>query len=393
MKLLIVSSEFPPGPGGIGTHAFQLARHLAEMGWDLLVLTPQAYAPSQEVDAFNASQAFQIVRLQDASWTPLKAFSRFRTLRRLVAQWSPDIVLGSGVKSVWLIAGVSWLQRFSWIAVAHGGIEFGTPSHWKRVLTRRSFSLADAVACVSHYACRSMREMGVRPRRHVVIPNGADEHIFRPFNGERVRSFRRRLGLEDASVLLTVGSVTERKGQEVVVRALPHLVKVRPDVHYVMAGLPLLRDTLTALAQQLGVLDRLHFLGRVDEETLVTAYNAADVFVMTSRHSSDGDSEGFGIAAVEAALCARPSVVSRGSGLEEAVLAEQTGLWVNEGDPEDTAHAILRLLRDKELHRKMGMQARERAVRELTWKTAAASYDRLLRDVLLSTHASDDGKS
>jgi phosphatidylinositol alpha-1,6-mannosyltransferase len=93
----------------------------------------------------------------------------------------------------------------------------------------------------------------------------------------------------------------------VVIRALPHILKVAPKTHYLMAGLPTLKHELTELARKLGVAEHVHFLGRVDADSLVKYLNCCDVFVMTSRLTKDGDCEGFGIAVVEAALCGKPA--------------------------------------------------------------------------------------
>jgi phosphatidyl-myo-inositol dimannoside synthase len=190
------------------------------------------------------------------------------------------------------------------------------------------------------------------------------------------------LGVGHRPLLLTVGNVTDRKGQDIVIRSLPSIVQAGQDVHFVMAGLPTNRESLTGLAESLGVMNRVHFLGRVDLDTLVTAYNACDVYVMTSKHDSHGDFEGYGIAAVEAAFCAKPSVVSSGSGLEEAVLHGQTGLVVPEQDPEATAHAITQLLQDEPLRATLGRQARERALREQTWHNRAVQYDQFLHGLV-----------
>ena len=71
----------------------------------------------------------------------------------------------------------------------------------------------------------------------------------------RTRAFRKKIGLPGAQLLLTVGNVTERKGQQVVIRALPHVLKAQPNTHYLMAGLPTRREDFLKLARGLGVAD------------------------------------------------------------------------------------------------------------------------------------------
>jgi phosphatidylinositol alpha-1,6-mannosyltransferase len=381
-KLLFISTEFPPGPGGIGTQAYHLARGLSDLGWRVAALSPQDYAAEDEIRRWGAAQSFRIVRQQHRRSAALEGAGRLRDLARLSREFGPDILLASGARAVWLAALYAGSSRRPWAAIAHGGIEFGTPVRWQRLISRWAYSQPQAVVCVSDYARGRMLALGARPRRVEVITNGADECAFRPLDAALPQALRREWGLEEAQILLTVGSLSERKGQEIVIRALPAILAARPNVHYVMVGLPQIQDKLERLAQELGVRSQVHFLGRVDQATLVAAYNACDLFIMTSRRSANGDAEGYGIAVIEAALCGKPAVVSGESGLAEAVIAEQTGLLVPENDPQATAQAVLRLLGDDDLRARLGGQARQRALSEQTWSSRAARYDQLLREIL-----------
>jgi phosphatidylinositol alpha-1,6-mannosyltransferase len=181
-------------------------------------------------------------------------------------------------------------------------------------------------------------------------------------------------------VLLTVGQVGERKAQDVVIRALPRILATRPDVAYVMVGLPRRRAEYEALAAELGVAERVRFVGLLPDEELPAAYNLADVFVLVSRRAADGDVEGYGIVVQEAALCGVPAVVSRDCGLTEAIIEGRTGLSVPPDDPEATAAAVLTLL-DESTGPVMGRLARE-AARAATWLERVVAYDELLRGLL-----------
>jgi phosphatidylinositol alpha-1,6-mannosyltransferase len=373
-KIIIFSSEFPPGPGGIGTHAHQLARHLTRLGWRVLVLSLQDYAEQAEIHAFNQRQPFQIVRLQHLPFAPLEALYRLFMLYNWVRRWSPDIVLASGEHAAWLAALFPRLSRIPWAAVWHG---FAPTSARKRALTRWSYSQFDAVVSVSQYSLRCMLDLGIRSSQRFVVTNGADPDAFYPLQDERVASLRTRY----PRILLTVGNVTDRKGQDIVIQAMPRLLKEIPGVHYLVAGLPTQQAEMEGIAAELGVEPHVHFLGRVDTPALLALYNACDVFVLTSRHDQAGEFEGYGIVVVEAALCGKPAVVSNNSGLVEAIAPGETGLAVNEDDPSDTARALLDLLRDDALRSRMGEAARSRALREQTWEACAAQYDRILAQV------------
>lgn len=377
-RLLIHSTEFPPGPGGIGTHAYQLAHQLSACGWKVVVLTAQDYAPDNEITHFNQAQAFHIVRLRSAPMPALKLLYRTTVLQTWLHLWPPDLVLATGSRAVWMCAMLARRRAFCWVAIGHGS-EFGVRAAWARALTRWSFSRANLTICVSHYTRDLMLRMGVRPLNDAVIPNGADEHLSDVAYADCGAAWRAEHGFANAALLLTVGTVTERKGHDIVIRALPTVLAAAPNTHYLIAGLPRRRAELRALAQQLGVAGHVHFLGRVDDAALRSLYYACDVFIMTSRATAGGDVEGFGIAAVEAALCGKPAIVSRGTGLEEAVQDGRTGLVVPAEDSAATAKAIGQLLSDPYRRLFMGQAARQRALDEQTWPLIAAHYDELLQ--------------
>jgi phosphatidylinositol alpha-1,6-mannosyltransferase len=378
MRLLLIASEFPPGPGGIGTHAYQIALNLARRGWEVAVVTRQDYASAEEINEFNQAQPFLIFPFKRARPAGLY---RFAALCYWLKNWPADAILASGENALWLSALATRFYRLPWVIVGHGA-EFGTPVTWKRYLNQWALSRADCTICVSEYTRHKMLTSGFKPHYHQVIPNGADEHTFRPINGKRIADFRSLLGLKGKTLILSVGQVIERKGHDIVIQALPAILEEIANVHYLVVGIPTRQRELTKLAQTLGVAERVHFLGRVDSQRLVEAYNACDVYVMTSRHCRDGDFEGYGIAAVEAALCGKPAVVCDNSGLVEAIVPGKTGIVVPENNPEATTLALMRLLNDPPLRRRLGQRAREHALKNQTWGMRVAEYEKVLNTVI-----------
>jgi len=376
-RLLLLSSEFPPGPGGIGMHAYQLARHLAARGWSVTVATPQAYVAAGARAGFNRRQPFAVVTLPERDAGPLWPAARLRALGRAMDAARPDILLASGRRALWTAALLGPLYRRPYVAVGHG-TEFHSDSALPRALTGRGIAAAAAVVAVSEYTAGLVRAAG-RPRELVVIPNAADGERFRP--GQDTAALRRELALDGRRVLLTVGRVGARKAQDVVIRALPRVLAAHPDVVYVMAGLPEKRAEFTALAESLGVVHALRFTGLAEDALLPVLYDLADVFVLVSRQTAAGDVEGYGIVVQEAALCGTPAVVSRGCGLTEAIREDETGVSVPPDDPEATAAALIALLGDDAARRRMGERARELAAR-VTWAERVADYDDLLRRLL-----------
>lgn len=386
MRLLIISSEFPPGPGGIGNHAHQLALNLHRIGWDVAVVSPQDYVSNEQVAKFNPEQPFKVVSVSSGRGRFLEAIRRLRIANRLAREHRPDILVGTGLSGVWVTAALATIRRLPSVAVAHGS-EFGTGSGMAGKLNRLGYERVAVVIAVSQFTWGVVKRAGIRPRRIEVIPNAADPKRFMVLPESARQAFRKAAGFNGGPLLLTVGHVSERKGQEVVIRALPDIVRKVPDAQYIMIGLPTLKEQMTRLAEQLGVRNRVHFLGSVANDDLVKWFNCADVFVMTSRTTSTGDCEGFGIAVVEASLCGTPAVVSRQSGLIEAIEENVTGLAVPENDVGATAEAVVSLLSDAGRRTAMGAAAQKRARRDQTWETCARKYDTLLRSLVTPLRA------
>lgn len=385
MKVIIFSSEFPPGPGGLGTHAYYLSKSLSEKGWRVVVVTPQDYASAAEVADFNRAQAFPVVTLPSGRVAIIELFHRLKVLARQLKNMNPDVVVASGERAVWLAALVCFLTSRRFVVVGHG-TEYGTASGWRPFLTQLALNRADLVIAVSNFTHDLVKKLGASPRRMTVIPNGADSDVFTRLPADQVIEFKRKIGMHDRHIVLTVGQVTERKGQEVIIRALPQILNSIPDTHYVMAGLPTGKEGLVSLAKELGIQEHVHFAGRVSRQELVLYMNICDVFAMTSRMTSSGDCEGYGIAAVEAALCGKPAVVSGESGLAEAIVDGETGIVVPPNDVPATSAALIRLLSDRNLRKRMGENAQARALREQTWCRRGAEMESALRGLVESEH-------
>lgn len=175
---------------------------------------------------------------------------------------------------------------------------------------------AEALLAVSEAMRRDMAAIGIDPGKIAVHYTGIDTARF--FPGDRAAA-RAALGMGDAPAILTVGALIPRKGQALVIDALPAL----PDVHYWLAGAGEEEGRYRAQAERLGVATRVHFLGPVANADLPQLYRAADVVVMPSA------SEGLANAWVEALACGTPIVISDAGGAAELVISPVAGRIVD----------------------------------------------------------------
>lgn len=378
MSLLILADEFPPGPGGLGTLAWQVALQLAGQGWPVSVAAPQPHAAPGERARFNASLTFELLPLRRREPPLAEGLDRLARVLDLARRRRPQAILAVGGRAAWLGAALARLAGLP-LALVAAGTELLPRTALERALTPWAFRRAKRVVAVSRYAAGLAEGLGVAASRLRIIPCGADPRAFRP--GLETAPLRRRWSLEGASMILTVGRLCYRKGQQVVLQAMPAILARCPQAMYLMAGLPQEQAGLEREARRLGVEERVIFAGAVSPADLSAYYNLAEAFVLASRASPAGEVEGFGIAVLEAALCGRPAVVSDHGGLPETILPGQTGLLVPAEDPPATAQALLSLLEDATLRRKMGAAARDHALECATWERRAREYEQALLEM------------
>ncbi|MFD2698591.1 glycosyltransferase family 4 protein [Mesonia sediminis] len=330
-RILLLTSEFPPQPGGIGNHAWHLARSFAAAGKQVVVISDQRSADGEEERLFDAEQDFKIIRIKRRKPMALAYLNRIRKARQAIKH--ADALLLSGKFSLWLGAGLSFNFKGKKIGVLHGS-ELQLPKAWQRQLTRYSLKRLDERIAVSHYTRSLVKGIG---NRHVhVIPNG--------FALPEINSKSSRLTPAMPLRLITVGNLTQRKGQHNIIKALPLLEKHFAGVSYHMLGLPTEKKALQALGERLGVADRLHFHGRVSETDKIKQLQAAHIFMMLSENTADGDVEGFGIAILEANALGLPGIGSRGCGIEDAIAHGVSGLLVDAQNPEQVLEQVQKIM-------------------------------------------------
>ena len=218
-----------------------------------------------------------------------------------------------------------------------------------------------------------------------IVPPGADLEQYTPGTQRGTERARRSLGLGQRSeVIAFVGRIQPLKAPDVLVRALAEMARAEPyrDVRLLVVGGPsgsgLDRPrALIALAEELGVADRVSFLAPRPPSELVDVYRAADLVAVPSY------SESFGLVALEAQACGTPVVAARVGGLPTAVDHGRTGLMVDGHDPAEWARALTGLLDDDEARLSMSRAAPVHAA-DFSWDSTAdgliASYARTMAE-------------
>jgi phosphatidylinositol alpha-1,6-mannosyltransferase len=211
----------------------------------------------------------------------------------------------------------------------------------------------------------------------VRIAPGIDTVHFAPIANNE--ALRQELELEDKKVIVSVGRLVHRKGQDTLVEAMPQILTSVPNAHILFVGVGPHLEYIHKRAIELGVLDHISFVGRVKYNELPQFISLGDVFAMPSRSRLAGlEVEGLGIVYLEASACGLPVVGGISGGAPDAVLEGETGFSVDGLSAPAVADAVTRILLDPELARSMGERGREWIVAEWEWQRWSREFNALL---------------
>jgi phosphatidylinositol alpha-1,6-mannosyltransferase len=381
-KILLLTTDFPPARGGgILTHSHFLVEALRTHGWEFCVLSEYYINCSDaEITSFSKKEKLTIYRLPDAT-DKFSLMKKIWFCYRITKEFKPDLIIGTGRHPTWFASISSKLSRIPLVTIGHGTEFTQRTSKYDFKINKWAYSRSKLIISISEYTKEIILKSGIKNKNIQVIPNPANEHNFKKLDNEQIENFKLAKNLRHRKVVLSVGSLSERKGQRVIIRSLPKIVETNPEILYVAIGPPVLKDQFYELANLLGVRENVYFPGIVTDEELVLWLNACDLFTMTSV-SVNGDYEGYGIAVMEAALCGKTSIVSDNGGLKEAVKNEKTGLVVPENNTDRTTASILELLNNSTKLNYLSENAYTLARTKNTYEYIGKCYNKFISELL-----------
>lgn len=370
-RTLLVTNDYPPRAGGIQSYVQALAQRLPAD--DLVVYAP-AWPGATE---FDARQPFPVVRHPGSLMLPVRTVAR--RARSLVAEHRLDAVwFGAAAPLALLTPGLRRAGVRRAVASTHGH-EVG----WSMLPVSRQALGAigrqvDVVTFVSRYA-RGRIAAAVGPLAVLeYLPPGVDTDVFRPDAAAR-STVRSALGLGDRPVVACISRLVARKGQDMLIRALPDILRTVPDAVLLIVGDGPDRTALERRVGAAGLSAHVLFTGAVPWDELPAHYAAADVFAMPCRTRGRGlDVEGLGIVFLEASATGLPVVAGRSGGAPETVQTDRTGVVVDGRDVAAIAAAVTRLLVDRPLARRWGAAGREWITTTWDWQRSADRLAQLL---------------
>ena len=250
-----------------------------------------------------------------------------------------------------------------------------------RSILGRAAGIVGTSKWVAQLASDVMREVGVEALPPVAaLDLGTDPARFHP--SRDTGALRRRWGVGDAPLIITVARLVPHKGQDIGIQALSALTRDFPDLRYILVGEGHDEARLRALAQSKGLSDRVGFVGPMRDDELPEAYATSTVYLGASRVDNEINVEGFGISFLEAGSCGVPSVAGDSGGVRSAVRDGETGIVVPPTDAEAVTGAIHSLLLNPERRREMGRAARHAVETHYNWDRVARDTREFTYDVI-----------
>lgn len=250
--------------------------------------------------------------------------------------------------------------------------------HWpEKYFLTQAYNRADLFTVPSQFTKEKIQEFSGTKTPIKIIHNGVDFNRFQ--KKQNTDDLRNRFG--DKKILLTVGGLKSRKGQDIVIKALAKVKKEYNNFCYIIVGDGAWMKDLKLLVENLGLNENVFFAGSLTGDKLVKYFQFCDIYVHTPRNKN-WHFEGFGIVYLEASACGKSIIAADSGGIKDAVIENKTGLIVPEEDVNATACAILKLIQNNQLAETLGKNGLEYS-RQHDWSLIVLKflniYNKLLK--------------
>jgi phosphatidyl-myo-inositol dimannoside synthase len=374
--VLFVTNDFGPRAGGIETFVIGL---IERRPFAQTIVYTSAQAGSEAYDAAWKSD-FGVTVIRDRTKILLPTPRVARNLARIIKETNIQVAaFGAAAPLGLLSASMKRAGVRKTVALTHGHEVWWAKVFPFNYALRKIGASVDSLTYLGEFTqqaiARSLSKASAQ--KMVKIAPGIDVDHFSPKNSTQLR---KELKLENKRVIVSVGRLVHRKGQDHLIQAMPEILKSIPDAHILMVGQGPYLSHLEQLVEKLNLVDHVSFIGRIQYAQLPQYICAGDIFAMPSRSRFFGlEVEGLGIVYLEASACGLPVIAGSSGGAPDAVIDGVTGIVVDGENNQEIAAAAIKLLQDPAGSKAMGLVGREWIIENWRWEIWSERFNKLLQ--------------
>ncbi len=373
--VLFVTNDFGPRAGGIETFVIGLIQRRPH-GQTIVYTSAQENSELYDAD-WLANYGVRVIRDRAKILLPTPRVSS--QLKKIIRdQRITTAAFGAAAPLGLLAAGMKRAGVVRTVALTHGHEVWWAKVFPFKLLLRRIGSTVDVLTYLGDFTRKAIAKgLSDKAQRSMVkIAPGIDVNHFIPTDASKLR---KSLGLSDKKVIVSVGRLVHRKGQDHLIEAMPAILKAVPTAHLLLVGQGPYREYLQKLVTKYGLEDSVTFIGRIHYAELPQYICVGDIFAMPSRSRLMGlEVEGLGIVYLEASSCGLPVLAGSSGGAPDAVLESETGLVVDGTDNKQIAAAAVELLTNSDLAKRMGIAGRQWIIDNWRWEIWSKDFEDLL---------------
>ena len=374
--VLFVTNDFGPRAGGIETFIIGLIQR-RPFGQTIVYTSFQENSAQFDAD-WLANYGVRVIRDRSKILLPTPRVALH--LRGIIKKEGiTTAAFGAAAPLGLLSASMKRAGVVRTVALTHGHEVWWAKVFPFNLLLRRIGSTVDVLTYLGEFTRKAIsKALSARAQSAMVkIAPGIDVEHFIPTDASPLRE---SLGLADKKVIVSVGRLVHRKGQDHLIEAMPEILKNVPRAHLLLVGEGPYREHLQNLVHQLKLESSVTFIGRIQYQDLPMYICVGDIFAMPSRSRLMGlEVEGLGIVYLEASSCGLPVLAGDSGGAPDAVIQNETGLVVSGTDNKEIASAAVALLTNLEASQKMGTVGRQWIVDNWRWEIWSKAFEELLK--------------
>jgi phosphatidylinositol alpha-1,6-mannosyltransferase len=377
-KILLVTNDFGPRTGGIETFVIGLLERIT--GHHVIVFT----SSQGETSAYDQYwlDKFGVQVLRDKSKILLPSWRVTHNVKKIVTESDIDaVIFGAAAPLAFMSKSLRKIGVKKIIALTHGHEVWWAKVFPFNFAIKRIGASVDHLTYLGEFTRKAIsKTLSEKSRNKLVrIAPGIDTAHFIP----RADGFEKRveLGLQDKKIIISVGRLVHRKGQDKLIEAMPTILRKIPNAHLLIVGEGPYKNHLDKLVKKFSLEESVTFVGRILYDKLPTYLSAADLFAMPSRSRFFGlEVEGLGIVYLEASACGIPVVAGNSGGAPDAVMEGVTGFCVDGTDVDQVASAVIEVCSNAERASHMGAAGRNWIVDQWRWDIWSKEFNALLLD-------------